>query len=234
MNKKLVAFLSILFLSLSLPLIPVNAAAKAGGACKKAGITSVVSSKTFTCVKSGKKLVWDKGVAFTKPKSTSNAGASASKNVELPIEWSTCTKIGEKIVSANRTMRCSWAGHANTTEEALDRLVWRGGTVTKVSTSKSNNYSATPKEGAACSSSGDTFNVSGGILECRWIAGGKLQWIKINTIKKTFTNAISPVSIDACKLQNSSMTVARGNRDATQFAGFPLPKPDYMSVKGNN
>jgi len=30
------------------------------------------------------------------------------------------------------------------------------------------------------------------------------------------------------------MTVARGNRDATQFAGFPLPKPDYMSVKGNN
>jgi len=42
--------------------MPVNAAAKAGGACNKAGITSVVSSKTYTCIKSGKKLIWDKGV----------------------------------------------------------------------------------------------------------------------------------------------------------------------------
>jgi hypothetical protein len=46
----------------------VNAAAKAGAACSKAGKTSVVSRKTFTCVKSGKKLVWDKGVV-TKPTS---------------------------------------------------------------------------------------------------------------------------------------------------------------------
>ena len=62
MNKKLIAFLSILSLSISLPLIPVNAAAKAGGACTKAGLTSVTSGKTFTCFKSGKKLVWNKGV----------------------------------------------------------------------------------------------------------------------------------------------------------------------------
>ena len=65
MNKKLIAFLSILLLSQSLPPIPVNAAVKAGEACKKAGITSVVSSKTFTCVKSGNKLVWNKGVTGT-------------------------------------------------------------------------------------------------------------------------------------------------------------------------
>jgi hypothetical protein len=62
MNKKLIAFLSILSLFLTLPLTSTNAAAKAGGACNKAGITSVVSSKTYTCIKSGKKLVWDKGV----------------------------------------------------------------------------------------------------------------------------------------------------------------------------
>ena len=28
------------------------------------------------------------------------------------------------------------------------------------------------------------------------------------------------------------MTLVRGPRDSTQFAGFPLPKPDYMRVKG--
>jgi M6 family metalloprotease-like protein len=58
MNKKLIAFLSILSLFLTLPLIPVNAAAKSGGACSKAGITSVASGKTYTCIKSGKKLIW--------------------------------------------------------------------------------------------------------------------------------------------------------------------------------
>ena len=225
--------LTLIFWATSIPAYAATAV-QPGSVCSKQGMTKSYQGKKYSCKKSGNKLVWDKGVAVSKPKSTSNAGASTSKNVELPIEWSKCTKIGEKIVSANRTMRCSWAGHANTTEEALDRLVWRSGTVTKVSTSKSNNYSVTPKEGATCNSSGDTFNVSGGILECRWIAGSRLQWIKINTIKKTFTNAVSPVSIDTCKLQNSAMTVARGNRDATQFAGFPLPKPDYMSVKGNN
>jgi M6 family metalloprotease-like protein len=63
MNKRLIAFLSIFSLSLFLPLIPVNAAVKAGAACTKAGITSVDSSKTYTCIKSGKKLVWNKGVS---------------------------------------------------------------------------------------------------------------------------------------------------------------------------
>ena len=65
MNKRQIAFLSILSLFLSLPLTPVSAAAKAkaGGTCSKAGITSVAAGKTHTCVKSGKKLVWNKGVA---------------------------------------------------------------------------------------------------------------------------------------------------------------------------
>ena len=58
MNKKLIALLSILSLSLLLPLIPANAAVKAGASCKTLGITSVASGKTFTCIKSGKKLVW--------------------------------------------------------------------------------------------------------------------------------------------------------------------------------
>ena len=63
MNKRLIAFLSILSLSLSLPFIPANAAAKAGEACSKLNTTSITGSKKFTCIKSGKKLIWNKGVA---------------------------------------------------------------------------------------------------------------------------------------------------------------------------
>jgi len=45
-------------LALSTTLIPANAAAKAGAKCTKAGNKEVVKGKTYTCVKSGKKLVW--------------------------------------------------------------------------------------------------------------------------------------------------------------------------------
>ena len=65
MNKRVIAFLSILTLLLSTPLIPVNASAKAGAKCTKAGITEVVKDKSYTCIKTGNKLVWDKGVKVT-------------------------------------------------------------------------------------------------------------------------------------------------------------------------
>ena len=58
MKDRSVILSSVLIASLSLPLVPANAAVKAGSVCKKAGMTSVVSSKTYTCIKSGKKLVW--------------------------------------------------------------------------------------------------------------------------------------------------------------------------------
>jgi hypothetical protein len=66
MKKRRIAFLAIFSLILSLPLIPANAATKAGGTCKKAGLKSVVSNKSFTCIKSGKKLIWNKGVLIVK------------------------------------------------------------------------------------------------------------------------------------------------------------------------
>jgi len=43
---------------LTLSLIPVNAAAKAGSKCTKVGAKSVVNDKTYVCTKSGKKLTW--------------------------------------------------------------------------------------------------------------------------------------------------------------------------------
>ena len=43
------------------------ATAKAGGTCTKLKATSIVNGKKFTCIKSGKKLVWDKGVTVKTP-----------------------------------------------------------------------------------------------------------------------------------------------------------------------
>ena len=87
MSKRLIAFLAVLSLFLSAPLIPANAAAKAGAKCTKPGNTEVVKGKTFTCIKSGQKLVWNKGVVHKKISSSVNVAyappSELSDNLDL-------------------------------------------------------------------------------------------------------------------------------------------------------
>ena len=256
MRKKVLLFVvSALVLSLFSPL--ATAAVKPGTKCAKQGQTSTSAGIKYTCVKSGNKLVWNKGVsvkAAAKPElnpvfkpaeptptpsatPTPTPKPAPTPEVQLPAEGSLCPVIGARITNSTGTMRCSWAGHANTTEEARERLNWRKFVVTKISTSQSNNYTTTPAENATCTNSGDTFDVSGGKLECRWVAGKKLQWIKINTVKKTFVNAKSPVSIDTCKLQMSASKADRTGRNAGGGqVGFPLVNSDKngMFINGTN
>ena len=106
MYKKLIAFLSILSLTLSLPLIPANAAAKAGAKCTKAGKSEVVKGKSYTCIKSGKKLVWDKGMQST---IDSNVGSSDDKllyaGIKNPVPatgWLTSFPLATKDETARR------------------------------------------------------------------------------------------------------------------------------------
>ena len=47
-----------------MPLSPLSAAVKAGAPCAKVGAKSVAVGKTYTCIKSGKKLIWNKGVVL--------------------------------------------------------------------------------------------------------------------------------------------------------------------------
>ena len=50
------------------PLASISAAPpKAGSICAKLGQTQTASKVKFTCIKSGKKLVWDKGILISKP-----------------------------------------------------------------------------------------------------------------------------------------------------------------------
>ncbi len=234
-----------LVISTALLANPLTAEAKSGTKCSKAGAVLISAGKKYTCVKSGNRLVWNKGVAVksvakpagtqAQPAPTPSASAppetSPAAEVVLPAAGSPCTKIGEKVYGNNGFMKCIWEGGA--TVNFAKNMKWRSFVITKVSTSKSNNYTTTPVENAACGNSGDTFDIPKGILECRWINGGKLQWIKINTVKTSFTNAKSPVSIDVCKLQNSASKVVDGN---SGLVGFPLVNSDkhQMKLRGTN
>jgi branched-chain amino acid transport system substrate-binding protein len=83
MNKKLIAFLSILSLFLSIPLIPVGAAVKPGANCKILGSKVVAGSFVYTCIKkNSKKYVWDKGVAVKK---SSTDFQERMGNIELGV-----------------------------------------------------------------------------------------------------------------------------------------------------
>jgi hypothetical protein len=69
MKTKLILHISVVSLALTLIPVPANSSVKAGTKCTKVGIKSVVATKTYTCIKSGKKLVWNKGV-LVKPTPT--------------------------------------------------------------------------------------------------------------------------------------------------------------------
>ena len=78
-----------------------SAAVKEGAACKKAGQSSTVSGRKFTCVKKGSKLVWNKGVAV-KSAPTASATAAAGAAPAAPAMSSTpmATKSAEPTKSA--------------------------------------------------------------------------------------------------------------------------------------
>ena len=66
LDMRKTALAALLVTTLFIPVSAQAATAKAGATCPKAKATQIVGSKKFTCVKSGKKLVWDKGVAIPK------------------------------------------------------------------------------------------------------------------------------------------------------------------------
>jgi hypothetical protein len=82
MRKHLIALLVITPLLLSSQLSTSHAAAKSGAKCSKVGSKSVVGAKTFTCIKSGTKLIWDKG-ASQSPRKNIDARKQAYDSVRL-------------------------------------------------------------------------------------------------------------------------------------------------------
>ena len=57
-SRKLAAFLSVLTLLFAGSVVVANAAVKQGAKCTKAGKIQTLNGKTFTCLKSGKRLSW--------------------------------------------------------------------------------------------------------------------------------------------------------------------------------
>jgi hypothetical protein len=77
---------------------PASANAKEGAACKKAGQTSTVSGKKFKCVKTGSKLVWNKGVAVKRAPSVK--ATQPTRSTPMATATPMASKSAESVSSA--------------------------------------------------------------------------------------------------------------------------------------
>lgn len=91
MRVRLAGVLAIV-LFITLNFLPADAAVKPGLACKKLGSKAIVGAYTYTCIKSGKKLIWNKGKVLPAPKTpTSTSTATPTGEPQLDI------KIGQDM-----------------------------------------------------------------------------------------------------------------------------------------
>lgn len=95
---------AVLLISIALQLAP-SYAAPSGASCPKAGATQTTGGKKFTCVKSGKKLVWNKGVAL--PRSAASLPRSFSPSTS-PIfrDGDSCSFVGQQRINNEGILEC--------------------------------------------------------------------------------------------------------------------------------
>jgi hypothetical protein len=101
MKKTLVLATSI---ALMIILFPASSfgAVKAGATCTKVGLTSIVLDKKYTCIKSGKKLNWDKGSSLIYPDGSGNPNppiypeTEASRYIQKLIDSTNVAKSTNK------------------------------------------------------------------------------------------------------------------------------------------
>jgi len=78
MKTKLILFISLLLL---FPNYNANATVKPGSTCTKFKSTKIINSIKYTCVKSGKKLIWDKGIVVKYTTGTISSMLNVSESI---------------------------------------------------------------------------------------------------------------------------------------------------------
>jgi hypothetical protein len=103
--KRLLATSLIGCLVLSVNLSVATAAVKPGGACSKLKATTISNGYKYTCIKSGKKLIWSKGVKVVKATPTPAPSATPTptpKNVAGDL----CVTVGQREYNSAGYLEC--------------------------------------------------------------------------------------------------------------------------------
>jgi hypothetical protein len=117
--RKFCILVLMIFLAPSLTLPSASAAGPSAGAlCSEIGSIKGLTGHKFTCVKSGKKLVWAKSAS-----NQNSSNNSSSKPDSSAISGSACNSTGEMKVVAGKRYLCQNPNHR-------DNFTWDNGTPT--------------------------------------------------------------------------------------------------------
>jgi len=131
--RKALAALTVLVLAFSPFLAAGATTAKAGATCSKAGVTSTVNGVKYTCIKSGKKFVWDKGIKVATPKPSVSPTPSATPT---PTPTPTPTVTATPTPTPTKTFNSLWEKYDLTKPTSVDEVI-------KKSTDNFKSYTAT-------------------------------------------------------------------------------------------
>lgn len=116
--RKALAALTVLVLAISPLQSSTAATAKAGATCTKAGASSTVNGIKYTCVKSGKKLVWDKGVKVVTPKPSATPTPTPT-----PTPTVTATPTPTPTPTPTKTFNSLWEKYDLTKPSSADEII---------------------------------------------------------------------------------------------------------------
>lgn len=108
--RRIRASLIIGILLVAYSITPIQAATRSGDVCKKIGITAISNGKKYTCIKSGKKLIWNKGVR----ESTATDKAATDKAAQ--------EKLASDIAAAQKQEAEKLAEEKAAAKEAEEKL----------------------------------------------------------------------------------------------------------------
>jgi len=117
-KRLITSFLVISALGLSF-IVPASGAVKAGASCTKLKATTIVSGYKYTCIKSGKKLVWSKGVKVAvkaTPSSTQTPTPTPSPTSAISI-----TNQSDYRPSEECKLKINGSGNASTNQSHEER-----------------------------------------------------------------------------------------------------------------
>lgn len=112
------SFISAIFI---VSLLPANSASIAGATCTKLNSTKVVANFKYTCVKSGKKLVWNKGVSIKTTPTPSLSPKPSPTSTQPKIE----IKAGDQCLGSERgSLRTSVNGTFICQHDSTEAFRW--------------------------------------------------------------------------------------------------------------
>jgi hypothetical protein len=102
-GSKRAALIGSLFAALILSTTTASSASIAGTKCSKVSATKTVANVKYTCIKSGKKLIWNKGVAIKATTQNNSSNTTAAKPEPSPSPANTTPTNASQSSPTNKT-----------------------------------------------------------------------------------------------------------------------------------